>query len=187
MFGKLTYARLMLLMITFLCAMFIFIIYYGGWSELVTKLYEAYPKNELFLLLRGIYIKLFIGFLLVSILGITEALLLSHKIAGPLVRIKRYLDMISQGDLTLRLRLPRDDELRPVSGLINDITERLGSRVYECKKSSERLSTVLSNLKQDLFKSRQLEATVAEDIEFFAKELSILTKHLSYFKVLEGL
>ena len=54
--------------------------------------------------------------------------LLTHKIAGPLVRIGAALAQMTQGDYNVHIQLRRGDELRELAALVNHLAAALRSR-----------------------------------------------------------
>lgn len=55
-------------------------------------------------------------------------ILLTHKIAGPLVRIGAALAQMAEGDYNIHIQLRRGDELREVAALVNHLAATLRSR-----------------------------------------------------------
>ena len=47
----------------------------------------------------------------------------SHKIAGPLYRVKKEIDRLKQGDLTSSCRIRKNDQLQNLANDISDLTE----------------------------------------------------------------
>ena len=95
-------------------------VYFAGWSELVERLSQIYPQGRLVEILNRIYLRLVVGFLALLPVTLGLALFLSHTVAGPLVRIKRYLKLMAKGEFELSpLILRRFDELKDVAGLVN--------------------------------------------------------------------
>ncbi len=98
------------------------IIYVTGWSQLVERLANVYPQGRLQVVLQTIYIRLLLGFLLLLPVAVVASVAVSHRVAGPLVRIKRYLRLMARGEFDLApLELRRYDELKDVAQIINDI------------------------------------------------------------------
>jgi len=98
------------------------VIYVTGWSHLVERLANVYPQGRLQEVMRAVYLRLFLGFVLLGPIAVAAAILLSHRVAGPLVRIRRYLQLMARGDFDLApLELRRYDELKDVAHLINEI------------------------------------------------------------------
>lgn len=105
------------------------ILYVTGWSQLVERLTNVYPQGRLQEILRVIYLRLVIGFLALLPLAVTAAIIVSHRVAGPLVRIKRYLRFMARGEFDLApLELRRYDELKDLAVLINEIIAKARAR-----------------------------------------------------------
>lgn len=148
---QLRYIGVTLAVLIVFFAMSLGIIYYSGWSQLVQRLSNVYPQGRLAEILAQIYWKLGVGFLLLLPAALGLTLYLSHTIAGPLVRIKRYLRLMAKGEFDLApLVLRRFDELKDVAGLINEITTRLGPRFQERRKLIDSLQTTAQALRNDL-------------------------------------
>lgn len=98
------------------------IIYFTGWSHLIDRLANVYPQGRLHSVLHVVYLRLLLGFLLLAPVAGLAAVLVSHRVAGPLVRIRRYLRLMARGEFDLApLELRRYDELQDIAGLINEI------------------------------------------------------------------
>lgn len=68
-----------------------------------------------------------VGFLLVAL----GALRFSHRIAGPLVRVKRHLRVMSQGKLPAELRTREHDFLKEEVACLNAAAEGMAQRFVE--------------------------------------------------------
>ena len=116
----------MILLFMFVVALFCsFTIYYNIWMLLGEKLANVYPQGRLVGILRQANFDLFKRLLLIAPLVGILAIVLSHRIAGPIFRIKKTLDEIIQGDYGKRLYLRNTDELKDVAESINKIVELL--------------------------------------------------------------
>jgi HAMP domain-containing protein len=51
------------------------------------------------------------------------SIVISHRIAGPLLRIQRTIDRVIQGEDVEPLKLRKKDELKELAGKINDLME----------------------------------------------------------------
>src|SRR3990167_7478951 len=69
-------------------------------------------------------VELLISIPLVYFLGIRQ----SHRVVGPVNRIKRVLEAIGAGDFSQRIVLRRGDALEGLAKTINEMAERLGQR-----------------------------------------------------------
>ena len=81
------------------------IIYFTAWREIMQKLSNVYPQARMVSILQVVYVRLLIGFLVLAPVAFVTALLASHKIAGPLVRIKKALRDIAAGDYNFKIKL----------------------------------------------------------------------------------
>jgi len=107
--------------------------------------------------------------------GFVLSLLLSHTVAGPLVRIKRYLNLMARGEFNLSpLTLRRYDELKDVAELVNQITTRLGPRFQERKKLIESLRQTVSDLRNDLQRLPSTGQEIHRKVGFLADTLRVL-------------
>jgi methyl-accepting chemotaxis protein len=69
--------------------------------------------------------------LLIALFGVgAAALILSHRIVGPIFRIKRYIDMLADGQDIPAVKIRKNDEFQDVA----ESLERLRKRIVEIKK-----------------------------------------------------
>jgi methyl-accepting chemotaxis protein len=57
------------------------------------------------------------------------SIFITHRLVGPAFAIKRVLETLSHGDLTARIRLRKQDELRDVGDAVNHMADRNESLV----------------------------------------------------------
>lgn len=148
---QLRYILMTLIVLLVFLGVSIWIVYVTGWSHLVEKLSQIYPQGRLVEILRLIYLRLAFGFLILLPVALALTLYLSHTVAGPLVRIKRYLRLMAKGEFDLApIVLRRFDELKDVADLINEITARLGPRFQERRNLIGSLQATAQALRNDL-------------------------------------
>lgn len=80
--------------------------------------------------------------LLIGLATIIMTLFISHKIAGPLYRLDKDVQEITAGNLKVTFRLRSGDELKPLVGSMNDMTNTLRARVAEAKNGLEALESL---------------------------------------------
>jgi nitrate/nitrite-specific signal transduction histidine kinase len=166
-------ATLLLLVVFFGVA--VGVVYVTGWSHLVEKLSLVYPQGRLVEILRLIYFRLAIGFLVLIPVAFLVTLFFSHTIAGPLVRIKRYLRLMARGEFDLApLVLRRHDELKEVAQLINEITTGLGPRFQERRSLIKSLQTTVQSLRNDLVRLPSAGQEVHRKVNFLSDTLRVL-------------
>jgi nitrogen fixation/metabolism regulation signal transduction histidine kinase len=77
-----------------------------------------------------------IQFIIVAIATVAFTLFVSHKIAGPLYRLKMMFKALSQGDVSIPMRLRQGDQLQAVA---DGYTEAVGEINERLKKAKEAL------------------------------------------------
>lgn len=137
---------LMLLTYTFLFVVIIFAPY-------MLTLYFDYPLAEkadaarVILLLHGT-IWPWIGGVILFFGAIS--IFVSHKIAGPLFRLKKSLTQITQGDLNVAVKLRRWDDLKDLADHVNTLTEELRTFVTTLKNDYALLSDYILDLEREI-------------------------------------
>ena len=172
---QIRYIGLTFLVMELFLAVSIWIVYVTGWSHLVDKLSQIYPQGRLVEILRLIYLRLAFGFLLILPVALGFTLYLSHTVAGPLVRIKRYLRLMAKGEFDLTpLALRRFDELKEVAQLINEITSHQGPRLQERRHLVSSLQGTIQALRGDLQRLPSIGQEVHRKVNFLADSLRVL-------------
>jgi len=93
----------------------------------------------------------------------------SHKIAGPLYRLKKEIDNLKNGKLNVSFRTRRSDQLQNLSRSLSEMGEALDRKHLELKRK-------LAELKACLDKA-------ALDKDVVSKKIGELEEILSYFKI----
>lgn len=122
------YVELILINLLIFFIITVAVIYFSGWRELIQKLSNVYPQAMMVGILNKIYLRLWIGFLLLLPIAFISAILASHKIAGPLVRIKRSLNQMISGDYNLTVKLRKGDHLQDVAELLNKLVASIKNK-----------------------------------------------------------
>jgi len=146
-----------------------------GWHFLGEKLASVYPQGRLVYVLRVTNLALIRNLLLISPLIFILGLLFSHRIAGPVYRIGKTLEEISKGNLSLRVRLRKGDELVDLADMINNLTESLNKTMVSDKdmlikieKDLEEIGRIASSQPCDCARIKELINSIQEK----SKELS---------------
>ena len=172
---QLPYIILNFVMLLVFLGVSVAVVYYTGWSHLVEKLSQVYPQARLVEILQLLYFRLGIGFLLLLPFAILATLYVSHLVAGPLVRIKRYLRMMAKGEFDLApLVLRKHDELKDVAELINQISVKMGPRLQERKKLIESLQSTALALRNDLQRLPAAGQEIHRKVNYLNDTLKIL-------------
>ncbi len=172
--------QLRYMVVTFLLLLVFFgisigVVYNTGWVYLVERLSQVYPQGRLVEILHLIYLRLALGFLLILPIAFLITLFLSHTVAGPLVRIKRYLRLMAKGEFDLApLKLRPYDELKDVADLINEVTAQLGPRFQERKNLIKALQETIQALRNDLSRLPSAGQEVHRKVNYLADTLKVL-------------
>jgi methyl-accepting chemotaxis protein len=86
----------------------------------------------------GAFVSLFSGMVL--------ALFLPQKLAGPLYRVQKSLEMIRNGDLTEKVFLRKGDTLTDLAAAVNETTAGLRGRIQEIKEIQAELDQIITSL-----------------------------------------
>ena len=101
------------------------VVYFSGWNQMVNCIADIYPQAKMVEIMDSVYLRLLTGFLLLLPVAAISAILLSHKIAGPLVRIKRALNQLAGGSHDVSVNLRKNDQLQDVAALVNKLAQTL--------------------------------------------------------------
>ncbi|MDD4957242.1 MAG: hypothetical protein PHH49_05705 [Candidatus Omnitrophica bacterium] len=100
-------------------------VYYTTWTTLGEKLANVYPRGRLFYIFRDANITLLFRILLITPLFVILGVFISHRIAGPIYRIGKYLDQLIGGDYSRGLVLRRKDELKMLAFKLSKLRDKL--------------------------------------------------------------
>ena len=84
------------------------------------------------LLLQTVLIELIVVGLATTVM----TMLISHKIAGPLYRLKALLKDLGEGELSASMKLRKGDQLQPVADIYNESVRKLNDKVKKLKNVS---------------------------------------------------
>lgn len=88
------------------------------------------------------------------------SIFLTHKIAGPVYRLKQALTELIGGNLDTRMRLRKGDDLQELAAQVNLFSDELRNYVTALKKDHEQLSNYIDLLEREIgAKSLSEEAT----------------------------
>lgn len=100
-------------------------IYYNSWVLLGSKLANIYPQGRLVQIFKSVNIRLAVSMFFVAVLCVGVGIITSHRIAGPVYRMIRFLGSVTNGDYSQRLRLRKKDELKDLAEAINKLVDKL--------------------------------------------------------------
>ncbi len=180
---QLKYVGLILLFMFVVALLSGYTVYYTGWMLMGEKLSNVYPQGRLVAMMRTINTTLMTRMLLVTPFVILIAVFLSHKIAGPIYRIEKFLKGVSSGDLRARLRLRKYDELQDLAEAINDMTDDLKTRLHKIKGLVNMADLELERLRAVLAKQTPDINNVKSEVEALGNSIKELDEHLSDYRL----
>jgi len=108
---------------------------------------------------------IFLIILINSFITIVILLFLSHKVAGPIVNIKKNLKRILKGNLNVKIQLRENDFFGEIADLINKTTKQLNRHVIELK-------TRVENIKNLTSENEEFKALISDEISSMEKILN---------------
>ena len=102
-------------------------VYVTTWVMFGEKLAAVYPQGLLLDIVKQVNMVLFLRLILLSPLVIFIGLVLSNRIAGPIYRIQKFLQKVSNGRYKNDLELREKDELQDLAGSLNLLVSKLRS------------------------------------------------------------
>lgn len=115
-----------------------------------------------------------LGFNIVSFLGVAWSLFLySSRLAGPLVNLSRTLKSVAGGDLTVRARVRKDDELQEHAEHLNTTIMSVQDRIKRINQFCKFAHTTLDEMRasdpdsKEVGKMLDLVRSIEESVEDF--------------------
>jgi len=101
-------------------------------------------------LLYPVFLYVNIGaFLFITLLFIIAGVWMLRKTTGPLIRMSKDINGITEGDLASQIVLRQKDEFKDVADELNEMTESLRSRFVNIKDKYESISQSVAMLEKD--------------------------------------
>jgi methyl-accepting chemotaxis protein len=124
-----------------LFAPYIFTLYFD--NPLAEK---AEASRVLLILHRNVWSAIFAVIILFGAVSI----FVTHKIAGPLHRLKKSLSMITQGNLDVKIKLRKGDDLQDLAEHVNILVEELRTVVIALKTDYDLLSNYILDIEREM-------------------------------------
>jgi len=108
---------------------------------------------------------------------------LTHRVAGPLFRIEQTAREMVRGNLGLRIRLRKGDELHELAGLINEALNNLDQAFLEIRGSQARAREALSWILDEMKKHPSVNHEVLGRLETALKHGGQIQETLKKFQL----
>ena len=109
-----------------------------------------------------------------------HSVFVSHRIAGPLYQLRGLLQTVADGNFTKRAVLRRKDYLQKEEAVVNEMIEKLGTRIEEVGEQAAALRATVDQLRVALDRGATGEAL--EYLQGVAESTGSLNAALSHFK-----
>lgn len=149
-----------------------------GWTILGEKLANVYPQGRLIYIFRTVNLILIRNLLLISPLIFIMGLLFSHKIAGPVYRIEKTIDEIAKGNLALKIKLRKGDELRDLADIINIMIGNLNEHISLNKEVALKIQKALGEIKNIISTTPYDSTRIGSSIDNLQAEIKKLSSSL---------
>ncbi len=152
-----------------------FTTFYVIWSKVIDEFFfvpEASKKlAEIFVQTSQLLV---IPILLLAAIFTVAGIILSHKVAGPIFRVERVAQELSKGNLDVKVKFRKGDELHELADSLNAMIDGIKSIVREDKDITIKLMRISDKLNEDVNKDKGLKKDVKDAVE----ELKIIVGKL---------
>lgn len=160
-----------------------FVVYYTGMLSMGEKLASIYPQGRYVQLMNMINLRIFLSLMLVMPIVAVVGIVLSHRIAGPIYRMEKYLRAVAEGNLMQDLRLREKDELKSLASGISFVVYELRETLRNQKRFAENAVKEVENLKGALETKGGDHSQAASSARKLSDELNLLSRELDKFKL----
>jgi methyl-accepting chemotaxis protein len=159
---QLKYSLLTMLLLLAYSFLFVIIIF----APYMLTLYFDYPlveKTEAARAILLLHAKVWPGICAVILLFGIVSIYVSHKVAGPLYRLKKTLSEITKGNLNVTVKLRKWDDLKDLADHLNMLVEELRTFVTTLRNDYDLLSEYIVEL-EDKIKAKMLTEESGREI-----------------------
>ncbi len=114
------------------------------------------------------------------------SIFLTHRLAGPLYRLEKSAKDLAQGNLALRIRLRRRDELQELAGLLNEAVVRIDDAMGEIRDREATAQAALRRLADHLKTHASSNPELAKQLNAALEEGARIDDVLKRFRLTAG-
>ena len=107
---------------------------------------------------------------------------ITHRLAGPLYRIEHSVRELRNGNLALRIRLRKGDELQELADLLNEAVATMDQAVREIKMSEDQVGTTLIQIRDEMKKNPSANDRMLERLHHALEHRQRLDEVLKRFQ-----
>lgn len=160
-----------------------YVVYYTMMVLLGEKLANVYPQGRLIAIVNTVNWRIFLSIFLITPLVAMIGIVLSHRIAGPIYRMEKYLGDLAKGNLANRITLRKKDELATLATMINYVVESWREFVREERIQLNRAQSDIDALKGSLASKSPDTSVVTKNLAGLSSEIRGLHNSLDKFKL----
>ena len=180
---QLSYVGLILVLIIITACICSYVVYYTSLVTLGEKLAAVYPQGRIASIVQMVNIRIVLSIIIISPFIIMIGIYFSHKIAGPIYRIERFLKDMADGNLGQALTLRKGDELVSIADGINDIRMNLVSAIDSHKDRLDALLGKVEELKATLPAIFKENAEITSILDNISNDILAFRASLDKYKV----
>ena len=180
---QLKYVGMILLLVSLTAIMCSYVIYYTMMLTMGDKLANVYPQGRLMSIVNMVNGRILLTMFLVAALIIIIGIYASHKIAGPIYRIEKFLGSMADGDLSTPLTLRRNDELMSLAGGINRVIESVKMTVKKERDAIASISTSMEGLRRIATSKPVNQAALDKALDKLHEEISVVKTEVDKYKI----
>ncbi len=180
---QLKYVGLILLLMFATAALCAYVVYYTSMFLMGEKLANVYPQGRLVHIVKIVNFRILLSLILVTPLVVLIGIFLSHRIAGPIYRMEKFLHGIALGDLTSRMVLRSKDELTTLANGMNFVVDTLKSNVVAQKARLNRIMGELHSIRKAVEGKAADAHTLKDSVNRLDEEIKGLDSDLDKYKL----
>lgn len=180
---QLRYVGIILLLMLVTAVICSYTIYYTVMVLIGEKLSNVYPQGRLIAIINTVNLRILFSLLLITPVVTAIGIYLSHKIAGPIYRIEKFLDDMALGNLASRIVLRKGDELMSVADKINILSDSLRATMGSQKSGMTRIVAEIGELKNMIDSKSGDISLLDNNIEKLQGEIRDLEAQLTKYKI----
>jgi methyl-accepting chemotaxis protein len=147
------------------------------------KLANVYPQGRLITIINTVNLRILLSLVLVAPLVVIISIFLSHKIAGPMYRMEKFLTAMATGDFTQHITLRKGDELKTLADRMNFFIDGIRALIRAERLQLGELQLDVEALRKAAEAKHTDKAYLAKEVEKLAIDFQNLTSEMEKLKI----
>ncbi len=169
-------SHFVIILLIFICTVFLPLMIKLG-SENIPSL-EREVLADQFLTL---HYRLWPAVAVVLVLILIHSVIISHRITGPIFRIRKELTSVGAGDLSSRIVLRKNDYLKKEAAMLNDMKDSLSEKIISIENDRRSADLIISDLL--VFADKSSRDEIKQKLEELSSRIADVKKGLDQFTV----